>query len=103
MFPSRHMPLPQLFNDAPQLSLVVRRKIGLLILRINIQHVDGSGRRGEIVNHTNTGTLSPTRTSPAGLANSTSARNHRMRKARWGRPGRGKRAGVRVIYYFAST
>jgi len=26
-----------------------------------------------------------------------------IRKARWGRPGRGKRAGVRVIYYFAST
>jgi mRNA-degrading endonuclease RelE of RelBE toxin-antitoxin system len=24
-----------------------------------------------------------------------------MRKARWARPGRGKRGGVRVIYYFA--
>jgi mRNA-degrading endonuclease RelE of RelBE toxin-antitoxin system len=25
-----------------------------------------------------------------------------MRKARWARPGRGKRGGVRVIYYFAA-
>jgi len=25
-----------------------------------------------------------------------------MRKARWARPGRGKSAGVRVIYYFAA-
>ena len=25
-----------------------------------------------------------------------------MRKARWGRPGRGKRGGVRVIYCFAA-
>jgi hypothetical protein len=26
-----------------------------------------------------------------------------IRKARWGRPGLGKRGGVRAIYYFAST
>ena len=26
-----------------------------------------------------------------------------IRKARWARPGQGKRGGVRVIYYFAST
>ena len=26
-----------------------------------------------------------------------------MRKARWARPGRGKRGGVRVIYYFAAS
>ena len=26
-----------------------------------------------------------------------------VRKARWGRMGRGKRGGVRAIYYFAST
>lgn len=26
-----------------------------------------------------------------------------IRKARWGRPGQGKRGGVRAIYYFASA
>jgi len=26
-----------------------------------------------------------------------------IRKARWGRPGQGKRGGVRTIYYFASA
>jgi hypothetical protein len=26
-----------------------------------------------------------------------------IRKARWGRPGQGKRGGVRAIYYFASV
>jgi len=26
-----------------------------------------------------------------------------VRKARWGRPGHGKRGGVRTIYYFAAT
>ncbi|HVC00016.1 MAG TPA: type II toxin-antitoxin system RelE/ParE family toxin [Candidatus Dormibacteraeota bacterium] len=26
-----------------------------------------------------------------------------VRKARWGRPGKGKRGGVRVIYFYRST